>query len=309
MKKSTQQLIREIHGDSSLSPSEKMTKIHEIMNPSSIEDIQETKEEVEDCPKYKRGCLLVCNVCESAVCCRLCHPEIDRFQIAEVVCKECETKQPVKEESGKSLCIAEGCANLLGQYYCSVCHMYSNDGRKPIYHCKDCGYCLAGIRENYEHCDACQMCVARGTIGTSLHNCKPFSYVDDSQETRECPVCLEALRGSNMTRATSVLKCGHVLHADCLGQVLQNDYRCVLCKKSAVDMTAQWKALDMRLAMAPQLVQAATGEREDIPEELNMKCICNDCGHRFDRLFSPYNIYKCGDQEGGGCGSYNTVYE
>jgi hypothetical protein len=80
-------------------------------------------------------------------------------------------------------------------------------------------------------------------------------------------------------------------------------------------MTAQWKSIDMRLAMAPpitQLVRADTGEREELPPELKtkvMNCMCNDCGYRFQRLFSPYNLYKCGDATGGGCGSYNTVYD
>ena len=124
---------------------------------------------------------------------------------------------------------------------------------------------------------------------------------------------MDPLKGSNVTRPTSVLRCGHVLHADCLKQLLENDYRCVLCKKSAVDMTAQWKMMDMRLAMAapiPRLVRSDTGEEEEMPEELKtkvLKVMCNDCGHRFDRLFSPYGVYKCGGPDGKGCGSYNTV--
>jgi len=78
-------------------------------------------------------------------------------------------------------------------------------------------------------------------------------------------------------------------------------------------MTAQWKAIDLRIAAAdptPMVVRADTGEQTEMPEELRtkvMNVMCNDCGHRFDRLFSPYNLYKCGDPEGKGCGSYNTV--
>ena len=108
------------------------------------------------------------------------------------------------------------------------------------------------------------------------------------------------------------MKCGHVLHFDCFKELLQNDYRCTLCQKSVVDMTSRWKQIDMRIALAPptRIIQADDGVAVEVPDELRtkvMKVLCIDCSHHFERLFSPYGLYKCGDPEGKGCGSYNTV--
>lgn len=58
------------------------------------------------------------------------------------------------------------------------------------------------------------------------------------------------------------------------------------------------------------ITRADTGVREEMPEELRTKVLgvnCNDCGHHFERYFSPYGVYKCGGPDGKGCGSYNTV--
>lgn len=316
MKKSTTQRVMEVHRDQSLTSQEKMALIHDIMHggdASTPAPQPLSGHPVSECPKYQRGCWLVCPTqdCGALVCCRLCpHPHpVDRYAVSEIVCKKCNKRQPASVVSAKSVCSAEGCNNMLGEYYCSVCHMYSNDPTKPMFHCVDCGYCIGGVEELYPHCNNCGIHVRVGVE----HGCQSFSYDASDGSVQECPVCLDPLKGGNMTRQTTVLRCGHVLHHDCFKHLLLNDYRCPTCKKSAIDMTQQWRQMDMQLAMAdphPMMVRADTGEREEMPAELKTKVLqvsCNDCGYHFERLFSPYNIYKCGGPDGKGCGSYNTV--
>lgn len=197
MEKSTQQLVLEVHRDATLTQAEKMTRIQEIMRSASSFRPAEPPPKKE-CPQYQRGCWLVCDKCDEEVCCRLCHEEMDRFAVAEVVCKECRTRQLTPIHSvNKSVCAVEECGHVLGEYYCAVCHMFNNDATKPMFHCNGCGYCIGGVREIHPHCDGC------GVHHTTTTRCKAFSYAASDGSVQECPVCLDPLKGANVTQQTS----------------------------------------------------------------------------------------------------------
>jgi hypothetical protein len=93
-----------------------------------------------------------------------------RFAVREMQCMHCGLVQPVQKS-----CAAEGCKKYLrsglqrrrvftsdgslcalslslsvhvdrqlGQYYCNICHLWSDNPQKSIYHCADCGICRVG---------------------------------------------------------------------------------------------------------------------------------------------------------------------
>ena len=92
------------------------------------------------------------------------------------------------------------------------------------------------------------------------------------------------------------LKCGHYVHVDCFNKSLSNgnlesSYKCLICRKTILDMDATWRHLDNVL------------KNEIIPDELVDKkriIYCNDCEKKTET--SAHFVYhKCQN-----CGSYNT---
>ena len=75
------------------------------------------------------------------------------------------------------------------------------------------------------------MCI----LNDSEHACFENSFKQD------CAACLEDLFGS--TTGCSMLQCGHAMHAKCLKNLVESDYRCPTCKKSVVDMSETWKVM------------------------------------------------------------------
>ncbi|OVA04354.1 zinc finger protein [Macleaya cordata] len=46
-------------------------------------------------------------------------------------------------------------------------------------------------------------------------------------------------------KETTVLKCGHTLHSDCLHEMAKrNQYCCPICSRSVYDMSKAWKLID-----------------------------------------------------------------
>jgi hypothetical protein len=123
------------------------------------------------------------------------HHNIDRFLIAEIICRECYTKQSSKTNE----CI--NCHVEFGSYHCNICNLWMSDTEEP-YHCHECGFCRVGGRENFRHCTDCGMCI--DALLFDDHNCKSGKYMSN------CPVCQEDLFSSRM--ASHEMPCGHAIH-------------------------------------------------------------------------------------------------
>lgn len=123
------------------------------------------------------------------------HHNIDRFAIAEVICRECYTRQSSKTNN----CV--NCNVQFGEYHCNICNLWMAATDKP-YHCEKCGFCRVGGRDDFKHCDDCGMCIDIQLFHD--HNCKNGKYMSN------CPVCQEDLFSSRM--ASHEMPCGHAIH-------------------------------------------------------------------------------------------------
>nr|XP_005502583.2 RING finger and CHY zinc finger domain-containing protein 1 [Columba livia] len=176
----------------------------------------------------------------------------------------------------------EGCHNLFGEYYCSICHLFDRD--KQQYHCAECGICRIGPKEDFFHCSKCNLCLSLSLLGK--HKCI------ENVSRQDCPICLEDIHTSRV--GAHVLPCGHLLHRTCYEDMLKEGYRCPLCMRSALDMTRYWRQLDDEVALTPMP-----------PEYQNMmvQILCNDCNARSTAQFHLLGM-KCGN-----CDSYNTAQD
>ena len=236
-----------------------------------------------NCSHYERNCYIISPCCGKNFGCRKCHDEfyefkenehkINRFEIKKIICKECEIEQPVSNK-----CI--NCKLEFGKYFCKICNFFDNDISKGYYHCEKCGICRVGGKENFFHCDICNLCLNINTKNT--HKC-----IDGSEQN--CPLCFDNLFES--TKPFTKLKCGHIIHCDCLYEILKsNDIKCPLCSKSTVDTTSLFELYDREIELTP------------MPDELriDVKITCNDCNLQSDVKFHIIG-HKCTH-----CGSYNT---
>jgi hypothetical protein len=78
--------------------------------------------------------------------CRLCHDEavvdhrIDRFATAEVICKQCDSRQAVSNQCSE-------CGVEFSSYHCGVCKLWKADDARGTFHCESCGICRVGQRD------------------------------------------------------------------------------------------------------------------------------------------------------------------
>lgn len=95
------------------------------------------------------------------------------------------------------------------------------------------------------------------------------------------------------TSSTDVvsMKCGHYMHRDCYDAYMQSDYKCPMCKKSAVNMELQWRKLRDAIESQPMPPQFA---------DTRVVIHCNDCSVK-----STSNYHWLGDQCSH-CESFNT---
>lgn len=107
------------------------------------------------CEHYKRNVKLQCYTCKKWYTCRFCHDEVEnhhliRQKTENMLCMLCGHAQ-----SASQWC--EACDEQAAQYYCSVCKLWDNDGKKNIYHCNDCGICRIGqgLGKDFFHCKVC----------------------------------------------------------------------------------------------------------------------------------------------------------
>lgn len=89
-----------------------------------------------------------------------------------------------------------------------------------------------------------------------------------------------------------VLRCGHVMHATCLEEYIQNHIACPICKKSAVDPKVFEDYYDEEITNSPMPIEL---------RDCKMKVLCNDC---LVKSIVPFHIVggKCKE-----CSSYNTT--
>ena len=243
---------------------------------------EDSADEFMECKHYDRNCEIIAPCCGNFFTCRQCHDEyyedehkIDRFKIKEVMCKNCNNIQLVDEN-------CSNCGIIFGKYFCRICNLFDNTDKKQ-FHCKDCGICRVGGKDNYFHCDKCNICIL--IIEKNTHKC--MNIIDYN-----CPICLEDLHKS--TKAIVTLRCGHYIHNSCFMELLKNDYKCPLCLRSVVDLSSYNEAIDREKSMI---------EIDNMPEEFKDKDIkihCNDCSKGSDVLFHIMGN-KCEE-----CGSYNT---
>lgn len=281
--KELRQKISKIMNSKEYSEKEKNELIFNLMNPQKR--IIKNKRlnfnyTLKGCKHYNRGCLVKAECCGYYVPCRLCHDDeldhkINRYITKYMKCKYCDTEQEVNKN-----CIF--CKEIMGEYYCNICKLWSNAKDKPIFHCKDCNICRIGKREDYFHCNKCSSCIKIELAEN--HNC-----IENALKT-DCAICNEDL--FNSVSEISLLRCGHYIHQGCLKEYVENNnYNCPICKKSIIEMDNYWNQIDIFL------------KDQIMPIQFNYTyCLvyCNDCEKK---SYSNYHfIYnKCYF-----CKGYNT---
>jgi len=206
------------------------------------------------------------------------HHDIDRFAIAEVICRECFTRQSSKTNNCRV------CGVQFGDYHCIICNLWMSAEESP-YHCSDCGFCRVGGRENFKHCFDCGMCIDANLF--TDHNCKVGKYMSN------CPVCQEDLFSSRS--ASHEMPCGHAIHWHCFCDLTSFDSRCPICKKTAESherMQPTWNAMAMAIALQP------------VPPELSkvVTILCSDCEARDENRSWHFFGVQCRS-----CSSFNTI--
>ena len=224
------------------------------------------------CAHYMRECKLRHPTTGELYTCRLCCeeirqsrrykeeelPQLDRYNITEVLCMVCGSLQPCSKS-----CINPDCCGSGGEinatsavattsttttnkinnnnkqkqeqqqqrqqqrpfakYYCDICHLYDDSGNS-IYHCPYCNVCRKGqgLGIDFRHCMRCNACVAIN----EKHKCIPQRLQGN------CPICHETMFES--TEPLRALKCGHVLHLSCFNEYMSRAtmgrLTCPLCK-------------------------------------------------------------------------------
>jgi RING finger/CHY zinc finger protein 1 len=178
------------------------------------------------------------------------------------------------------------CSIEFGGYHCDICNLWMSASESP-YHCRDCGFCRVGGRENFRHCHDCGMCIDTKLFND--HNCKEGKYYSN------CPVCQEDLFSSR--HASHEMPCGHAIHWHCFKELTSFDTRCPVCKKTAEtpeQMEPTWSAIAMGIALQP------------VPAELArvVNIACNDCEKKdYERRWHFLGV-RCMH-----CQSFNTQVE
>ncbi|ARF09567.1 zinc-finger and zinc-ribbon domain protein [Indivirus ILV1] len=238
------------------------------------------------CEHYQRNCKIVSPCCHEIYSCRLCHDlekydlemnpkikhKINRFEINEIICSLCQTRQQVSQYCCK-------CKLCLGKYYCDICHLFDNTD-KDQYHCIECGFCRVGGKDNFIHCKKCNMCVRKDVFDN--HKC---IQLKDSL----CPICMTDMFTST-TMITQMI-CGHYIHIDCVTEYIKTNYKCPVCSISIINTELLNKYLDQEI------------ENTQMPEEYNnikFNILCNDC-HKESIVNFHIVALKCQN-----CGGFNT---
>lgn len=293
--------IKEIMQNNTLTDLEKRLRIQHLMDgrasvggisgmrEGNVDDVPKSFfEEPVSCVHYERKCSIVAPCCGKVFGCRVCHDELsappghgpmDRFAIKEVVCKECNTRQPKSNKCTK-------CHIQFAEYYCDICNLWMSLSKSP-FHCSECGFCRVGGRSLFRHCAQCCMCISASVYDG--HNCMKDKYKNN------CPVCREDMFSSR--QSPQDLPCGHAIHAHCFRKLASFDYRCPICKKTVVSqssMSEAWSARARDIAMQPMPADLAR----------TVSIMCNDCETKSQNLNWHFLGVQCPE-----CSSFNTVVE
>ena len=139
--------IQQIMRDTTISDQEKRMRIQNLMSNNRISvapppaPVLPAAEANAACVHYERNCNIVAPCCQRVFGCRICHdelsdadhPPMNRFLIQQVVCKNCNTQQPVSNQ-----CIH--CQTVFGEYFCGVCNLWMS---MVSFHLEFC--CLLGF--------------------------------------------------------------------------------------------------------------------------------------------------------------------
>lgn len=120
-------------------------------------DTEDIDEATLGCQHYQRNVKLQCYTCKKWYTCRFCHDEAEdhhliRRDTKNMLCMLCGHAQPAAQ-------LCRTCGEQTAQYYCSICKLWDNDGKKSIYHCNDCGICRIGLGlgKDFFHCKVSQI--------------------------------------------------------------------------------------------------------------------------------------------------------
>ena len=175
--------------------------------------------------------------------------------------------------------MCSNCGVCMGEYFCRACKFFDDDVDKEQYHCKDCGICRVGGKDNFFHCHKCGSCYS--VTLRDKHVC-----IEDSMKNN-CPICYEYLFDS--LREASVLRCGHTMHLQCFHDMLKHDkFTCPMCSVSIFDMEKFLRALDAEIEAS--FLHMGKGW-----------IVCNDC-------WDTTRVYPgmAGQRKCCHCQSYNT---
>lgn len=236
------------------------------------------------CTHYHRWLIPICHTCKKPFNCHFCHDEVSdhkmiRNKTLMMKCLLCNCIQQISK-----VCINPECIKKVHQYTCLKCSMWENKKNRELYHCDKCGICRVGIKEQVKHCDKCNLCIKKRYF--NQHICS-----HDNKNT-DCPICLEpAWEGQKLT---TTLKCGHIIHHDCLNQYVKNsiNYKCPLCNKSMFNMSNYWIQIENYV------------NSQEMPDEyMNWKSeiICCDCNKTSITKYH-FEYHKCQN-----CNSWNTI--
>ncbi|EOD50798.1 putative ring finger and chy zinc finger domain-containing protein [Neofusicoccum parvum UCRNP2] len=115
-----------------------------------------------------------------------------------------------------------------------------------------------GLGKDFIHCKKCNVCI-------SIKFAEDHRCIERATDA-DCPICKDYM----FTSSTDVvsMKCGHYMHRDCYDSYMQTDYKCPMCKKSAVNMELQWRKLRDAIDSQPMPAQFA---------DTKLVIHCNDC--------------------------------
>lgn len=199
-----------------------------------------------ECAHYDRGCQIVALCCDKVFGCRLCHDEksnhqIDRFATKEMVCKKCNTRQPVSNQ-------CTNCSIKIAEYYCSICRLWTNDVEANNFHCDKCGVCNRAYNYKTFHCDNCGVCLILNDNNTpEKHRCF-------DRKISKCVMCGNGYdKNIDINNSLEVLPiCNHNMHCKEWERSLCNlNVFCPCCDKSIIPD-------HLRIPMWERAKQAAT---------------------------------------------------
>lgn len=233
--------IRDIQNDPHSSSRDKARMVQRLMSSAAtcVPSRPANHNLNKTCSHYDKKCSqMFFECCQVYDPCHRCHMargqcNIRPARVSSVVCNECDYTQAPAQD-----CV--NCGVQMGKSFCDICKIWTP---LNIYHCHDCGFCRVGKADEVFHCHTCDACF--GVEGREQHRCAKIQLKDAC-----CPMCLESVHSAQ--KPSSILPCGHVLHADCWKEAAhRGEFRCPTCRKALFDMRNFWENMRRSIAMQP----------------------------------------------------------